>query len=372
MTVKGRRSDAIDLLRAIAVLGTIFQHTYTPYTNPSVWSLQLGGVTIYPFVFNGWLGVNLFFILSGFVLYRPSLATDATSVWRYYRHRAWRLWPLLILFVFAFNLAHQGSAPQALGFAALYCTGLNNLVPSLWYPQLGVVWSLGVEILFSLLLPALLRVQGRFGFWRTSVSIIVFCLIYRATADALWFAYDPRWRNPMINPLKDNVFGRLDDFVIGMVAARLCSGRERAQVARGLWPALVALVAIGYGWNLVLVWPRTPGVSLLASVLHLAFSLSSLVVICRLYGSAWTESRWLGPLVVVGQMCFSIYLTHVFILQLSQPRLDMLDPVQAIGFFASTLLFSLFCFVVIEARGIARKPAWLVRFETASGIGPPR
>src|SRR5580658_329062 len=118
------RSDAIDILRAFGVLGTIFQHTYFSRTNATVWFVQLGKHRVFPFIFaNGWLGVSMFFLLSGFVLYRPTIATDSASIWRFYKHRAWRLWPLLIFFTFTTNLMISGSARNAMGYSIFYCTG---------------------------------------------------------------------------------------------------------------------------------------------------------------------------------------------------------------------------------------------------------
>lgn len=363
-----RRSDAIDLLRAVAVLGTLFHHTLFAYTNPKIWSVQVGGHQFFPFLFgNGWLGVNLFFILSGFVLYRPMIATDSASIWRYYIHRAWRLWPLLFLFTFFFSFAQSGSAMKATGEALFSCSGLNNLLPAQWFPRLGATWSLGVEILFSLLLPGLIILQQRLGFWRISWAILIFCLVYRASADALWFRLHPDWGNPLINPLKDNILGRLDDFVIGMMAARLCAEGGLLRARMRLFPALVVLAATSYGWNYVFVSPRSLTLSVLVSVLHLSFSLSSLVVIYRLYLAAWTESPWLKPMVVVGQMCYSIYLTQALVRNMSNPALDLLNPGQAFEFLLITFGFSFFCFVMIEARGLKRRPTWLARFEPFRG-----
>jgi peptidoglycan/LPS O-acetylase OafA/YrhL len=183
---------------------------------------------------------------------------------------------------------------------------------------------------------------------------------------------DPKWPNQLINPLKDNILGRLDDFVLGMMAARLCAERPAVVARMKILLALAVLAVTGYGWNLVLITPRSPMISIFVSLLHLSFSLSLTAVVCRLYAVSWTRSPWLQPLVVIGQMCYSIYLIAEFILIFSRPSVNMFNISQVSGFIVTTLLFSLFCFVIIEARSLRRKPAWLNRFEEVVGIGGPR
>jgi peptidoglycan/LPS O-acetylase OafA/YrhL len=115
-------------------------------------------------------GVILFFTLSGFLLYRPFVAsilrgTPMPSVRRYLRNRALRIAPaylvilLLVSLVLRSALAHDGAG--GLRRAALTEPGLlarnlllfQNYAPSSILTGIGPAWSLAVEVVFYLVLP---------------------------------------------------------------------------------------------------------------------------------------------------------------------------------------------------------------------------
>jgi hypothetical protein len=70
---------------------------------------------------------------------------------------------------------------------------------------------------------------------------------YRVAADYWWFSNHPHELNKLLNPLKDNIFGRLDDFVVGMAAARLASRDIRVPIGLVLTSSL-CLVFVGGSW----------------------------------------------------------------------------------------------------------------------------
>src|SRR6185503_5637229 len=92
------RNAFIDLLRGVAILGVVLHHLFWPSLDSAAYRLDSSGVSLF-FFNNGWLGVSLFFVLSGFVLYRPGIVADRASIFDYYRSRAIRLWPLLFIFI---------------------------------------------------------------------------------------------------------------------------------------------------------------------------------------------------------------------------------------------------------------------------------
>jgi peptidoglycan/LPS O-acetylase OafA/YrhL len=60
-------------LRGLAVLGVVWQHLFWIFNVPGTRPLEIGWLTLAgnPLASNGWMGVNLFFFCSGFVLYLP-------------------------------------------------------------------------------------------------------------------------------------------------------------------------------------------------------------------------------------------------------------------------------------------------------------
>ncbi|SMD20901.1 acyltransferase family protein [Lentzea albidocapillata] len=137
-----KRFPALDGVRAIAALMVVFFH----YGGPQ-W-LQ------------GWLGVQIFFVLSGFLittlLLREQARTGRISLRDFYRRRAFRILPvyLVVLLVTAAGLLVAGQFwqnPLGRDFP-LYLTFLNEFGHGGAY---GHSWSLGVEQKFYLVWPLL-------------------------------------------------------------------------------------------------------------------------------------------------------------------------------------------------------------------------
>lgn len=148
MTSRNRNLDA---LRAVAVLMVLGRHFDYPFY-PKYW-IQVG-----------WAGVDLFFVLSGFlvsgILFVEYQKYSQLKLARFYLRRGLKIWPAFYtmtavsLLVLAFK-AGPPIAPRQL-LAELFF--LQSYIPGLW----GITWSLAVEEHFYLLLPpVLLLVRGK-------------------------------------------------------------------------------------------------------------------------------------------------------------------------------------------------------------------
>lgn len=144
----------LDSLRGVAILLVLFYHGF-------FWSNNDTGLHGLAKAFvaatePGWLGVNLFFVLSGFLI--TGILLDSKSDKHYFRRfyvrRALRILPayygiLLILFL-------AGMKPRA--FLILSFFYLSNITPLLGVTSsYGVLWSLAVEEHFYLLWPSFVR-----------------------------------------------------------------------------------------------------------------------------------------------------------------------------------------------------------------------
>lgn len=144
---EGVRFSGFNALRALAALGVVAGHSLT--TSSLDWLPRAA-------VENMATGVALFFVISGFLLYRP-FATSLTerskvSIKRFIANRALRILPLYILVVAVVFFATTGHPFQslmrlarALSFTGVYTR--DDFLP--------VAWSLDDEMAFYLLLPAL-------------------------------------------------------------------------------------------------------------------------------------------------------------------------------------------------------------------------
>lgn len=221
-----QRLSVINGLRGYAILGVIYFHLIGVFFNQPGWMMvSIGNLHLFPFTYlgNGWLGVNLFFILSGFVLYLPyangsRTLTTSQSVIDFYKNRASRLFPLyyIILIISVIFIIHQNNIHEwsfwknmLLMFTFTFNFTKETFIPTYNY----VLWSLGIEVLFSFILPLLILGINRNGIVKFSIFVFVFSFIVRIIAYL-----NPEFNvAPHLNMIKDSVFGRLDDFATGIL-----------------------------------------------------------------------------------------------------------------------------------------------------------
>ena len=330
----------IDGLRGVAIGAVIFQHAFSHGLS---FALVATGVVAFPYLLdNGWLGVSLFFILSGFVLSLPytgveSKFNDAAEAIAFYRRRARRLLPLFALGCFVGYLVNHTTLRSLL----MALTTLSLFSTDEFFPRVnGPFWTLRLEIWFSILLPVLIIAAARFGYWRVFVAAAATALMLRLVATQLSFA------DPHINPLKDSVPARIDDFVVGMVVAKLYRDGHLREGLQWLLVPGAALVALsGIGWDLIMqgIAPRWVG-AFLNLVTSTGFA--CVVISCLTQQSGTGRAISWRPLRVFGAMCFSLYCWHFLVVQVSNP--NSLEIRRVALFLFTTAAISLLSYKFIE------------------------
>jgi len=143
-------------LRGIAVLAVVFYHCHprlkgTPLDHASLW---------------GWAGVNLFFVLSGFLITSILLETRSEPHYfrNFYARRALRIWPvyalvLVVCAVFSDWFLNQGIEAFRHAFGWIICgLFLQNLFHLTLPSAIGPTWSLAIEEQYYFLWAPLVRV----------------------------------------------------------------------------------------------------------------------------------------------------------------------------------------------------------------------
>jgi peptidoglycan/LPS O-acetylase OafA/YrhL len=330
----------IDGLRGVAICAVIFQHAFSHGISHA---LVATGVVRFPYLLdNGWMGVSLFFILSGFVLSLPYTGAEAkfcdpAEAIAFCRRRARRLLPLFAIGCFVGYLIHHAT----LGSLLLALTTMSMFSADDFFPHVnGPFWTLMLEIWFSILLPALMIAAARFGYWRVFAAAAVTALIIRLVGTQLSFP------DPHINPVKDSVPARIDDFVVGVVVAKLYSDGHLRAAPRWLFvPGLALVVLSGVGWDLIVqgIAPRWVG-GLLNLVTSTGFA--CVVISCLAQRSGTSRATSWRPLRVVGAMCFSLYCWHFLVVEMSNP--NSLE-IKRVGLFLlATVAISLLSYRFIE------------------------
>ena len=307
------RVAVVNGLRGLAIIGVLFQHLTSTWLTAHLrlvpgWQLA--------FVSNGWTGVNLFFILSGFVLFLPYAdgrrrmggLGDAS---RFYRHRFLRLMPLYYFVALVLlGVGAAGMTSAGFWFAARqlllvrFVVTRYGFMPPLDYP----LWSIGVEILFSVTFPLAVVLVARLGLGRVLGLVLALALAARI-AGRVW---NPEPLGP--NFISDNLPGRIDEFVLGMAIARLYAlGRVPAWAPRLIGPGVVLILLSWQGFfRCQYTGVSTVVMSPLNDVLDAGFC-------CLLLGAlGWERSGRsvfaFAPLQVIGMMCYSIYIWHAPVL----------------------------------------------------------
>ena len=319
-----KRLAVINGLRGYAILGVMYYHIVGVFFNRSGYDLLLiGNLPIFPktFLGHGWLGVDLFFILSGFVLYLPYANKSReiktkNHLWGFYKNRASRLLPLYYItsIIGIFFILHENNIydwsfwrDMIMMFTATFNFTKETFIPQYNY----VLWSLGVEILFSLVFPLLIWMIVKKGISKVLMMIFYLSFFIRAIS-CLYPEYNVA---PHLNIIKDSLFGRLDDFAAGMLLCHLfiTNWKQTWFEKNSILLFFISILLIAMGCNfsdyLFLGYLSTYFEPLLNTSFQLGFGLLTLSLlhmnknsISFLFTNKFVQ--------LAGMMCYSLYLWH--------------------------------------------------------------
>lgn len=191
-TAGGRLVPAIDGLRFYAIAGVVLYHiSYNLLQTGHVFSSSVLGAWVARLASCGWFGVQLFFVISGYILGMPFAVAklpgnSPVSLKAYYLRRLTRLEPpfllsLALLFLLRAGVQHQPGLWPHLLATALYS---HNIVYENSSPVSAVTWSLEVEVQFYILAPLLGLIYRIGPLWqRRAAWMIALCLAHLL---ALW------------------------------------------------------------------------------------------------------------------------------------------------------------------------------------------
>ena len=243
-------NPALDGLRGVAILLVLLSHAHVP-------------------LFAGaFFGVDLFFVLSGFLITSLLLiehrANGRFQYWRFYRRRFFRLMPALALFLAAYCL-----------LAPLIWPGLDDvyqdaLVSLLYLADYGIaffdspntllhMWSLSVEEHFYLIWPPLLALLLRYyrgAVWRPIALLYLLSWVWRI----FWVVQGQQFYE---------IFFRFDTRASGLLAGALlaalmvekpqCIDWLRARMPYAMWLPLAIVLLLELAWDNqgAMVWGLT-------------------------------------------------------------------------------------------------------------------
>ena len=315
----------LDGIRALAVLGVLLYHAD------------------FDWMPGGFLGVDVFFGLSGFLITTLILEefdrSGRIDFKRFYIRRARRLLPafLLMLAVVAVAAAffYRDAAPgvRADGLASLfYVTNWWYIVADASYfeaigrpPLLKHLWSLAVEEQFYLVWPAITLLLLK---WRGRRAVLIVAVV-GALASTLWMAILAISNGyPELADPSRAYFGS-DSHIMGLLLGAALAvvwrpGRLSTRLAPG---AQAAVTAIGFAALAAIIWTFWQ-VGEYSSFLYRGGFLLLSAVVCILIMAASHPGapfgRWLGtqPWRYIGQRSYGLYLWHWPVFMVLRPGLD--------------------------------------------------
>jgi peptidoglycan/LPS O-acetylase OafA/YrhL len=290
-----KRLPQLDAVRGIAILVVMFHNGRDVFP-----SLHLSGVFA-----SGWMGVDLFFVLSGFLITGILLDSKGSNGFfrNFYARRCLRIWPLyyaMLFFMFVAvpllrpalaSMIYERSSPW--WAYPLYLQNFLVPVSQVAVGALGVTWSLAIEEQFYLVWPLVIR-------YLSVARLRVLCLAAIVASPFLRLYLSTEHVNLYVN-----VFCRLDGLMWGAFIAALI--REPAFEPKRhrmmAWGALIialplALAADG------------------RDVQWIVYSLSVLASAGLVYLALFSTAPWLQrilssrALVFTGTISYGLYLLH--------------------------------------------------------------
>ena len=317
-----RRIPELDGLRGLAVLGVVLFH----YFSSSNFGARGTALGYFVKIFGlGWTGVDLFFILSGFLIGGILLETrESPRFFRtFYLRRVHRILPIYFLLIFTY--AVMVSLP-ARWFPAVLDVGGSSLavVPGyLFFVQnfyfetqyfqgifFSVTWSLALEEQFYLAAPPLVRFLSRRLLKRAVIATIVLAPLLRC----LLFVQANDWHYLAVQEMPS----RADELALGVGCAILWGtpgfreylAQHQKLLYRAFFASALAIVAL-------LWWFLHPSsivtVSIGYTVLAVFYATLMLVVLTDTPGllARFTRLKILRDL---GEISYCVYLIHVLVL----------------------------------------------------------
>lgn len=188
--------DNLDGLRFFCFLSVFLFHSFHTEI-PAVKQSGIFNLVKFNLFGNGFLGVNFFFVLSGFLitylLIKEKQRNGKIHIVNFWIRRVLRIWPLYFacvfygFVIFPYTKIMAGSQPDETANIWYYLTFISNFdyihkgLPD--SPGLGVLWSVAIEEQFYLVWPVILSFFAVRKFWIPLVTILAGSLVFRAFND---------------------------------------------------------------------------------------------------------------------------------------------------------------------------------------------
>ena len=295
----------LEVLRGVAVLGVLLLHGFSWQYSPLSFG-KWGGAMI-RLTQPGWIGVNLFFVLSGFLITGVLLDSKSRPDFyrRFYVRRALRILPAYYTLLLLLLLL-RSSSPAFVGLSFIYLANVTSFFGvACGY---GPLWSLAVEEHFYIFWPAVVRnFTAKHLAW-VSAAVVVLSPAMRAISFSLGWKEGLDWYTWFV----------ADGLAAGaLLAIVLRSGISRLTVKRLCALLFVASViaAIAGGPFGITSRNRPLGAGLQFTCINAFFAA---VLLIFLMAGSGTGKRYVNLPAVrfLGYISYGLYLNHLLVFRM--------------------------------------------------------
>jgi peptidoglycan/LPS O-acetylase OafA/YrhL len=372
------RIRVLDGLRALAITLVLLRHSVRAFwpdmTQPF---MPVAGTDLGYLFINGWIGVDLFFVLSGFLITNQLLPRPGQErgmdVLTYARHRIFRIVPVYYCILLATCIGLFPYFPYPKSYENIEFRIFYHLLfmQDYWPSDINVVfWTLAIEIKFYLLAPFFLLPLMKIRSYALRIMIVVLCIaavVGMRTLTALYL------REPFVEyetyflTMRSLFHLSIDGLLIGMLC-RIIVGHEhlvsliyRAPAANIMFfLGLFLVLGISMSGVMVDLGVDTFDKTVQPLLISIGFGLMLLGLLGNCIGSKIFQAK---PLYYIALISYSMYLLHLpmlfFVERLftrfadislwtKQEYFIFYFPV----FFGVTALFSTLTYLFIEKPGI--------------------
>ncbi len=318
------RDPALTGLRAVAALLVVGTHAafatgYLAHGYPGALSARME------------IGVAIFFVLSGFLLFRPwvraaAQGRRAPSLGRYSRHRLRRIVPAYLITVIAvfeiYTVFTPGPNPgqtwqgllRHLSLTQIYA---DNYLTTTLHPGLSQMWSLAVEASFYVVLPMLafliLRVLCR-DRWQPRRALAGIAML--AAVSPIWIL-----AVGLVDVLPNSsgmwLPAHLAWFAGGMALAVLEAIGARCPAIVAIPPACALYLTVSTSLGGTVAGADPAWTPVMKSVLYAAIATLAVAPIALGGGDSYTRMLASRPMVWLGEISYEIFLVHVVVMALT-------------------------------------------------------
>lgn len=330
-SLRSSRLLSIDALRGAAAIGVVLYHAVDQSTKSLPQNILIYPVRLIQILSSfGYIGVFLFFVISGFCIHLQWARSQASgqapeiNFGAFWKRRIRRLYPpyiiALILYVLL-TMVTVGITPSRFFFydLGMHLLMLHNLDWKTCYTINGVFWTLAIEEQLYLAYFLLLFLRTRLGWSYTLMICLLARVAWMAFSHVIWLA------TGLGIPVPEAAASHWFTWALGAIAVESMFGLTtlpKWSRSLSLAGALIVLASV-VSYSLPHISKDTPWHNITWFLMHPMWGLGFFIVINRSVSAEqrWTSSLRLPVLVslfaALGVFSYSIYLTHELVIMQS-------------------------------------------------------